>query len=121
MKTLKKYREKLTKALNINSRLSSRLVSEKSKSHIISNTQRSMVNRADGNNEDMNVISTIRSSSIREDKKKQEMIRKNWKEGYCKKCCREIKLSNVSDVPESKQSMFSPVLQVKNYLINNSR
>lgn len=80
-----------------------------------------MVNRMESNTEDMNVISTMRTNSIREDKKKQEVAIKGGKEGYCKKCCREIKLSNISDVPDSKQPMFSPVLQVKDYLINNSR
>lgn len=117
MKTLKTYREKLTKALNINSRLTSRLVSEKSKSQIISNTQRSMIQRMEGNAEDMGIISTIRSPSLCDDKRKEELFRRNWKEGLCRKCCREIKASNISDAPQSKNSLFSPVLHVKDYQI----
>ena len=68
MKKLKKYRDKLAKALDLNSRLTSRLMTEKSRSNLISNTQRSILTKED-HNESMNVLSTIKSQSLRQDKK----------------------------------------------------
>ena len=54
----------------MNSKLSSRLITEKSKSNVISNTQKSIINKEEINyNDSVNAISTIRSQSLRECKK----------------------------------------------------
>ena len=76
MKNLKKYRDKLAKALDLNSRLTSRLMTEKSRSNIISNTQRSILTKEDhSNTESMNVISTIKSPSVKQDRKAKGVMK----------------------------------------------
>lgn len=60
IKTLEQYREKLEKAMNLNSKLSNSLATEKSRSNIISNTFRSMTNRNEGSSSEI-ALSTLRN------------------------------------------------------------
>ena len=80
MQTLKTYREKLAKALDLNSRLSENLVTERSKSRLLS--------RVEGATEDMGVISTIRSTSLKDEKKEKK--KESKKQLLCNKCYGEV-------------------------------
>lgn len=112
----------MEKALQLNDKLSSRLITEKSKSRIITNTQRSMINKIEVEKEEIGAISTIRSQSIRDDSKRDKKRSLNItdrikEQNFCDKCCKEIKKEEkISDRIE-KGAIYSPVLQVKDYRI----
>jgi hypothetical protein len=126
-----RYKDKLSRALALNSKLSSRLVTEKSRSQVISSTFRSVLNQASSSH-----ISTLRSHIRGESNemirsKKSTIPSQRQEPPLCARCCREMgekdpasmrsKEANQSFkevvTQRSKEIMFSPVLQFKNYEI----
>jgi hypothetical protein len=72
--------------------------------------------------EDIGVISTIRSQSLREEEEKKKRRkgeeRGEEKSSFCQKCCRAMKREVSFEVGSLQRSpIYSPVLQVKNYQI----
>jgi hypothetical protein len=131
-KKLKKYKEKLDKANNLNGKLSVRLTSERSRSLAISNTFRSMVNRQEVSSSEMMIVSSLSQqpkgdSEGQKSKKPSNFTQNNYSKvsqlHYCDKCCKKIDLPKdlASQDFTSKELMFSPVLQVKNYEIAGAK